>query len=72
MSEEKKGPSDSPEAIQGEKGRSEADLTKEQKDALEAFAAEMTLRVIPEIVRVVEERRVLAASSRQWPLKIGH
>jgi hypothetical protein len=37
--------------------------------ALEDFKREMTDEVIPEILRVVEERRVLAAESRQWQLK---
>jgi hypothetical protein len=30
----------------------------------------MTDVVIPEIVKVVEERRLLAAESRQWQLKV--
>lgn len=33
------------------------------------FQRAMTEEVIPEIVRVVEERRLLAAESRQWQLK---
>jgi hypothetical protein len=37
--------------------------------ALVEFQREMTEQVIPEILRVVEERRVLAAESRQWQLK---
>ena len=46
-------------------------LTQAQQAALEDFEKEMTGSVIPEIVRVVEQRRVLATLSRQWPLKIG-
>jgi hypothetical protein len=38
--------------------------------ALEDFKREMTEAVIPEILRAVEERRVCAAESRQWQLKI--
>lgn len=38
--------------------------------ALEDFKREMTDEVIPEIVRAVEERRKLAAESRNWQLKI--
>jgi hypothetical protein len=49
----------------------ESGLTQAQQAALEDFEKEMTDSVIPEIVRVVEERRVLATLSRQWPLKIG-
>jgi hypothetical protein len=37
--------------------------------ALEDFKRAMTEEVIPEIVRVVEERRMLAAESRLWQLK---
>jgi len=37
--------------------------------ALEDFKRTMTDEVIPEIVRVVEERRVLAAVSRERQLK---
>jgi hypothetical protein len=36
---------------------------------LAAFEREMTEKVIPEIREVVEERRELAAKSRQWQLK---
>jgi len=39
------------------------------EQALEAFTSAMMEEVIPEIVRVVEERRVLAAKSRDWQLK---
>lgn len=49
----------------------ESGLTQAQQAALEDFEKEMTGSVIPEIVRVVEQRRVLATLSRQWPLKIG-
>jgi hypothetical protein len=44
-------------------------LTPVDPNALADFVREMTEEVIPEIVRVVEERRVLAAESRQWQLK---
>jgi len=37
--------------------------------ALEDFLREMNENVIPEIVKVVEERRLLAAESRNWQLK---
>jgi hypothetical protein len=46
-------------------------LTDEQKAALQEFEKEMTGSVIPEIVRVVEQRRALATLSRQWALKVG-
>ena len=44
-------------------------LTAVDPKALEDFKRAMTDEVIPEIVRVVEERRMLAAESRQWQLK---
>jgi len=44
-------------------------LTPVDPKALEDFKREMTEEVIPEIVRVVEERRVQAAESRHWQLK---
>jgi len=44
-------------------------LTATEVGVLEAFVATMNDKVIPEIVRKEEERRVLAASSRHWPLK---
>jgi hypothetical protein len=37
--------------------------------ALAEFQRTMNEEVIPAIVRVVEERRMLAAESRHWPLK---
>jgi hypothetical protein len=37
--------------------------------ALEDFKREMTEKVIPEILRVVEERRVVAAESREFQIK---
>jgi hypothetical protein len=37
--------------------------------ALADFKQTMNQEVIPEIVRVVEERRLLAAESRHWQLK---
>ena len=43
--------------------------TKEQAKVLAEFRQEMTDKVIPKIVKVVEERRVLASKSRRWPLK---
>jgi hypothetical protein len=44
-------------------------LTPVDPSALAEFEHAMTEEVIPEIVRVVEERRTLAADTRQWPLK---
>ncbi len=44
-------------------------LTSIDPNALADFQREMTQEVIPEIVKVVEERRMLAAESRQWQLK---
>ncbi len=44
-------------------------LTLVDPNALVEFQRTMTEEVIPEIVRVVEERRMLAAESRQWQLK---
>ena len=40
-------------------------LQKVEPEALAEFKREMTENVIPEIKRVVEERRMLAAESRQ-------
>ena len=45
-------------------------LTPVDPKALEAFEREMTDAVIPDILRAVEERRVCAAESRQWQLKL--
>lgn len=45
-------------------------LTPVDPKALEDFKKEMTEAVIPEILRAVEERRVGAAESRQWQLKL--
>jgi hypothetical protein len=44
-------------------------LTPVDPKALEDFKREMTEEVIPEILRVVEERRAQAAESRHWQLK---
>jgi len=44
-------------------------LTEVDPSALEEFKRAMTQEIIPEIVRVVEERRMLAAESRHWQLK---
>jgi hypothetical protein len=44
-------------------------LTVIDPNALAEFKQEMTEAVIPEIVKIVEERRVLAAESRHWQLK---
>lgn len=44
-------------------------LTPVDPKSLEDFQREMTEHVIPEIRRVVEERRVRAAESRQLQLK---
>jgi hypothetical protein len=45
-------------------------LTPVDPTALEDFKREMTDQVIPEIVRVVEERRTLAAESRHRKLEV--
>ena len=37
--------------------------------AFEDFRQEMASEVIPQIVKIVEERRLLAAKSRSWQLK---
>jgi hypothetical protein len=44
-------------------------LTPIDPAVLEEFLREMNENVIPKIVEVVEERRLLAAESRQWQLK---
>jgi hypothetical protein len=49
------------EAIEG--------LTPIDPNSLADFQRAMNEEVIPEIIKVVEERRMLAAESRQWQLK---
>ena len=44
-------------------------LTEVDPKALEDYLLAMKRDVIPEIVRVVDERRTLAAESRHWQLK---
>jgi len=44
-------------------------LTPVDPGGLADFKQAMTQEVIPEIVKVVEERRLLAAESRHWQLK---
>jgi hypothetical protein len=44
-------------------------LTPVDPSALEDFKQAMTRDVIPEIVKIVEERRLKAAESRHWQLK---
>jgi len=44
-------------------------LTPLDPTLLAEFKDEMTREVIPEIVKVVEERRLAAAESREWQLK---
>jgi hypothetical protein len=44
-------------------------LTVIDPNALADFKQEMTQEVIPEIVKIVEERRMLAAESRHWQLR---
>ncbi len=44
-------------------------LTPVNPKALEEYLKTMNQEVIPEIVKVVEERRILAAESRHWQLK---
>jgi hypothetical protein len=68
--------SDSEPSVSAEGQRPEAEerrgqLTVAQQAALDDFVREMTGTVIPEIIRVVEERRKLASLSRQMPLKVG-
>jgi hypothetical protein len=46
-----------------------AGLTQSEATTLQDFFAAMQDQVVPEIVREEEERRVLAAESRRWPLK---
>jgi hypothetical protein len=45
-------------------------LTVVDASALDEFKKTMTEEVIPEIVKVVEERRLLAAESRERQLKV--
>ena len=45
-----------------------AGLTPVDKNELAEFKRAMTEEIIPEIVRVVEERRLDAAKSRLWQL----
>jgi hypothetical protein len=47
------------------------ELSAAQQAAVDDYVREMTGTVIPEIIRVVEERRRLASVSRQMPLKVG-
>jgi hypothetical protein len=44
-------------------------LTSVDQDELADFEHAMSEEVIPEIVKVVEKRRMLAAKSRHWQLK---
>ena len=44
-------------------------LTEIDPKKLEDFKKHMTEKVIPEVVEVVEERRLRAAESRLWQLK---
>jgi hypothetical protein len=44
-------------------------LSPKQVKVLDQFAREMTEDVIPDIVEIVEKRRVLASQSRRRPLK---
>lgn len=54
-------PQDVFEAIEG--------LTSIDADDIKEFEVEMNEQVIPEIVDVVERRRMLAAKTRHWHLK---
>lgn len=45
-------------------------LTKVNPEALAEYEKEMTEKVIPEIVQIVEERRMLAVESRYRELKV--
>jgi hypothetical protein len=40
-----------------------------EPNALDQFQAKMTQETIPEIVKIVEKRRLKAAESRHWQLK---
>ena len=53
--------SERPEVLQG--------LAPVDAKLLQEFLKEMDENVIPDIVKVVEERRLQAAESRQWQLK---
>lgn len=44
-------------------------LTSVDPDELAEFEQAMKEEVVPEIVKVVEKRRMLAAKSRRWQLK---
>jgi hypothetical protein len=44
-------------------------LTPVDPSAFEDFRREMTTEIIPQIVKIVEERRLLAAKSTNWQLK---
>jgi hypothetical protein len=60
--------------IMKEKGHEELSalipgLTPVDPQAIESFKDEMNQRVIPEILKVVEERRLLAEESRQMQIK---
>lgn len=44
-------------------------LTQVDPQQIQEFKRLMTEEVIPEIVKVVEERRLKAAESREWQLK---
>jgi hypothetical protein len=46
-------------------------LTQVDPEALAEYEKEMTEKVIPEIVRIVEERRMLAAESRYREMNIS-
>ena len=46
------------------------ELAPGDPNALEEFKREMTEKVLPEIARVVEERRMLAAESRHRKLEV--
>lgn len=46
-------------------------LSQAQRAVLDDFVEEMNDTVIPEIIKVVEERRALATHSRLWSLKTG-
>jgi len=46
-------------------------VTEVDPDEFQEFRRLMTEEVIPEIVEAVEERRLRAAESRLWPLKLA-
>ena len=59
------------EEVLGATTGAQGGLSAAQQAAVDDYVREMTGTVIPEIIRVVEERRKLASLSRQMQLKVG-